>query len=159
MMKKSNVIKHVLLFIILFIILLLFLSTIWALNTFAFINFDEILFQLTSPIKSTESSILISFALSSFLPTIIISIITYLFIKELYKYYKYDKLNFKIKLFNKKVNFNIKTTIIKTITTIVIILISLFIIFFSNFLFYNIHPLNSSLFSIYLLHRHHLINS
>lgn len=131
MMKKRKVIKSVLLFIILFIILLLFLSTIWALNTFAFINFDEILFQLTSPIKSTESSILISFALSSFLPTIIISIITYLFIKELYKYYKYDKLNFKIKLFNKKLNFNIKTTIIKTITTIVIILISLFIIFFS----------------------------
>ena len=114
-MKKTKIIKHILLFIILFIIILLFFSTFWATNTFAFINFDEILFQLTSPIKSTESSILIGFLLNSLLITIIVTIIVYLLLKELYQLLSYNKYEIQIKIFSKKIKFYIKSIILKTI--------------------------------------------
>ena len=129
-MKKTKIIKHILLFIILFIIILLFFSTFWATNTFAFINFDEILFQLTSPIKSTESSILIGFLLNSLLITIIVTIIVYLLLKELYQLLSYNKYEIQIKIFSKKINFYIKSIVIKTLLSILIVLLSLGVIYY-----------------------------
>ena len=128
-MKKSKI-KHILLFILLFITIFLFFSTRWALNTFAFINFNEVIFQLTSPIKSTESSILVSFFSSSLVPTIIVCLITYLLLKELFKLLKNKYLEFNLKLFGKKIIFNIKTNIIKILLTILLIITPLLIIYY-----------------------------
>lgn len=128
-MKKSKI-KHILLFILLFITIFLLFSTRWALNTFAFINFNEVIFQLTSPIKSTESSILVSFFSSSLVPTIIVCLIVYVLLKELFELLKNKYLEFNLKLFGKKIIFNIKTNIIKILLTILLIITPLLIIYY-----------------------------
>ena len=58
---KRHYIKSILLFILVFLLCLALFSTYWALDTFNFYSFDEVLFQLTTPIKSASSSILESY--------------------------------------------------------------------------------------------------
>lgn len=64
----------------LFFVFLLF-TCIWAKKHYGNLSFEEILFTLSSPAGSTESSILKSFALESILPSIIIfSLATFVFL-------------------------------------------------------------------------------
>ena len=57
-MKKGRTLRYILLYVLVFFLTLSVFSTNWAINKFAFLSFDETMFQLTSPIKSAESSIL-----------------------------------------------------------------------------------------------------
>ena len=71
----AKVLKYILLYLWIFIVLLSFFSCIWALNTFANLTFDETIFQLTTPIKSAESSILNGFIIKGLIPSLIIGLI------------------------------------------------------------------------------------
>ena len=79
-MKKSGIIKYILLYIFVFLLSLSVTSTSWAINKFAFLSFDETLFQLTTPIKSAESSIITTYLTDSFCIALLDSIIIYIMI-------------------------------------------------------------------------------
>ncbi|MBQ6477605.1 MAG: LTA synthase family protein [Bacilli bacterium] len=126
MIKK--IIKNFFVFLYIFIITLIYFSTKWALHTFEFLNFDEIVFQLTSPLSGTESTIMTSFYSNSLFPSIVFSVICFILIKTLYSYLSTEYLNINIMIRNKKFNFNIKTIILKIIITTIIIISGLCII-------------------------------
>ena len=76
-MKKG---KYIGLYLLVFFLSLAITSTRWAVNKFAFLSFDETMFQLTSPIKSAETSIITSYLTKGLLLGFIISIIVYIII-------------------------------------------------------------------------------
>ena len=82
-MKKG---KYAGLYLLVFFLSLAITSTRWAINKFAFLSFDETLFQLTSPMKSAESSIITSYLSKGLLLGFIISIIVFIIIIFSYKY-------------------------------------------------------------------------
>lgn len=82
-MKKG---KYIGLYLLVFFLSLAITSTRWAVNKFAFLSFDETLFQLTSPIKSAETSIITSYLTKGLLLGFIASIIVYIIIIFSYKY-------------------------------------------------------------------------
>ena len=143
-MKK---IKNILLFICSILICLLSFSTHWALKTFNIANFDEIIFQLTTPIKSASSSILNSFITDCFIPSLLLGIIVYIVLILVFKYLSCKSLNFNIQLFKKEFNFNIKTIIIKLIIVIILGVLSIVIIYrslnrvlFLDYIDAQLHP-------------------
>ncbi|MBR2679045.1 MAG: LTA synthase family protein [Bacilli bacterium] len=111
-MKKSGIIKYILLYIFVFLLSLSVTSTSWAINKFAFLSFDETLFQLTTPIKSAESSIITTYLTDSFCIALLASIIIYIMIIFITKKVK-NKHN------SKKIN-TITVTILLIIATIII---------------------------------------
>ena len=70
--------------------------TRWGLSQFGNINFDEILFQLRTPILSTEKNILLQFCYNALLPALILSIIIFPIIYFIYKYLS-DKKKYKFR--------------------------------------------------------------
>lgn len=75
---NKKMINLILIYIWIFLLCLAICSTNWALNTFAFLSFDETLFTLTTPIKSAESSILNSYLVDGLLSSILLSIPVYI---------------------------------------------------------------------------------
>ena len=76
-MNRIKLIKYILVYIFVFLLCLAVTSTSWAVNKFAFISFDETLFQLTTPIKSAESSIITTYLTDSFCIALLVSIIIF----------------------------------------------------------------------------------
>ncbi len=109
---KRHYIKSILLFILVFLLCLALFSTYWALDTFNFYSFDEVLFQLTTPIKSASSSILESYLINSLTRSIILSILFFILLQGLYNY----------------LNNNNKNSI-KRIVSIIILLLTIFIFY------------------------------
>ena len=72
-----QIIKNALLVILILVLCLSLYSTNWAISTFNFMNFDEVLFQLTTPIASTSASILNSFLSNSLLLSIISTVLIF----------------------------------------------------------------------------------
>ena len=96
-MKGSSIIKYILTYIFVFLLCLSVTSTSWAINKFAFISFDETLFQLTTPIKSAESSIITTYLTDSFCVALVVSILAFALIifitKILKKKHSSEKIN------------------------------------------------------------------
>lgn len=82
-MKKG---KYIGLYLLVFFLSLAITSTRWAVNKFAFLSFDETLFQLTSPIKSAETSIITSYLTKGLLLGFVVSILVYIIALLSYKY-------------------------------------------------------------------------
>ena len=84
----KRIIKYAYIYVGIFLVVLINMTVSWALSMFNFLNFDEIIFQLTTPIESTEESILNSFLNNAFKPSAISAIlITFL----LFLYFDYIK--------------------------------------------------------------------
>ena len=132
-MKKSKLVHSILLYILVLFLTLAIFSTKWALKTFAFLSFDETLFQLTSPIKSAETSILTSYLTDSLLVSIPISIIIFFMLYKLFNYLNKDKPTTKIK------TIKLIMTIIITISSIGIVYTCLDKIGFITFLYNQTH--------------------
>lgn len=105
-----KIFKNIMLYILVFLLCLFCNLTRWGLAQFGNVNFDEILFQLRTPILSTETNILLHFFYSALLPAIIASIIVFIVIKLIYKY-----------LINKKKN------TLKKAFVITLVIVSIFI--------------------------------
>ncbi|MBQ6497224.1 MAG: LTA synthase family protein [Bacilli bacterium] len=111
-MNRNSLIKYILTYIFVFLLSLAVTSTSWAINKFAFITFDETLFQLTTPIKSAESSIITTYLTDSFLVALLVSIVIFVIIVFITK-------KLKKKHSSKKIN-TITVTILVIIATIII---------------------------------------
>lgn len=127
MKKAFHYIGSILLFLLIFILSLGVYSTKWALNTFAFLNFDEIIFQLTSPIEGTSKEILSSFVSDSLLISIICSIVLFIIVRLLLKYFTCNKFNIEFDFFKKKSSFEIKGKSLKILLGIFIFIVSIII--------------------------------
>ena len=96
-MKKQTIVKTILLYLVIFLLCLAVTSASWAVHKFAFISFDETLFQLTSPLKSTEVSIITSYLTKGLLVAVIVSMIIFIIgkftIKKLKEKYDNKKIN------------------------------------------------------------------
>lgn len=113
-MKK--VVKGVFYLILLLFILLFSLivfSSSWAIDNFEFLSFDEILFQLTTPLENTASSIMESFINNSLLPAFVLAFMTFVVIVILIRVLKCKRFNFQCRLFDKTIKFNISSCVIK----------------------------------------------
>ena len=84
--------KKFLMYLYVFFITLAVFSANWAINGFAFLNFDETLFQLTTPVGSAESSILISYLTKSLLVSIFISVLLFYILIKVYKYITHKRI-------------------------------------------------------------------
>ena len=112
-MNRNSLIKYILTYIFVFLLSLAVTSTSWAINKFAFITFDETLFQLTTPIKSAESSIITTYLTDSFLVALLVSIVIFVIIVFITK-------KLKKKHSSKKIN---------TITVTILVIIAIIIIY------------------------------
>lgn len=142
-MKKC---RYILLYIYVFLISLSVSSTNWAINKFAFLSFDEAIFQLTSPIKSAEKSILTSFVADSLFIAVMCSLIFFGLLVLILNYLDCKQINLEIKLWKKKILFGIKSSILKLLLKLTVIICTIYIIYsclnrigFINYLYNQIH--------------------
>ena len=77
MMKR--ILKNGAFFLYFFVLTLIIFGVKWAFSRFAFINFDEVLFQLTSSISTSESSVLSSLFIDCILPAFISALFLFIF--------------------------------------------------------------------------------
>ena len=70
-----KIVKYIFLYMWILFITLACFSTRWALLTFANLSFDEVIFQLTTPVGSAGSTVLLSFVFNSLFWAILISFI------------------------------------------------------------------------------------
>ena len=99
-MKK---VLYILNLVILYVGMIFYNCTNWALNNFSFESFDEILYTITSPLDGAGNNIVLTFFKENFIvPTIIliVLIIVYIILR------KYN-LIFDVKLFTKKIKFDL----------------------------------------------------
>lgn len=129
MKKIFKIVKYLLLLILIFILTLGCFSTKWALDTFAFLNFDEIIFQLSSPIESASSTILDSFINDSLICSIAWTIIIYVVLVIFFKYISCKSFDININFFKKNINFIIKGVFIRAFVAIFSIVVSIGIIY------------------------------
>ena len=145
-MKK--IIQNILIFILIFLLSLALYSTHWALDTFSFYNFDEVLFQLTTPIKSASSSILNSYLCNSLLRAFLLSIFLFVGVFFLLRYLSCD--HFDIALRGKKKKLTISGKSARKGLSILTIFLTLFIIYYCldqmHFIAYVKTQLNDSSF-------------
>ncbi|MBQ6539144.1 MAG: LTA synthase family protein [Bacilli bacterium] len=81
-----KIVKHLLVYILVLLLSFFITLTRWGLAQFGNVNFDEILFQLRTPILSTEENILKVFFYNALVPAIITSIIVFIVIVFIYKF-------------------------------------------------------------------------
>ena len=81
-----KILKNILLCLISIILMFIICVSRWAFVHFGSVNFDEIIFQLRTPVLSTEKNIMNAFYFNALIPGIIIGIILFILIKILYKY-------------------------------------------------------------------------
>ncbi len=125
-MKK---VAYFLLFLFLFICILGYASMNWAIKTFAFLNFDEIIFQLTTPLQATESSIIKSYVAGSIFPSVIIALFVIPIVLIIYHYLNTSSIQFNLRLWKTKKSFNIKSIYLKILFTLLLIIIPITIVF------------------------------
>ncbi|MBR3211411.1 MAG: sulfatase-like hydrolase/transferase [Bacilli bacterium] len=123
-MKKK--ILYLILYIYLLFLSLVHYSSIWAIATFNFYSFDEVLFQLTTPIQSAASSILSSYVTSCLLIAVIVSILLFSFLVIILRFLSKEYIDFSFL----KASFHLKSKVFK-------IVLFLFMICFSIFMFYS----------------------
>lgn len=123
MKRFLEALKYILTFIIIFIICLSAYSTNWAINNFSFGSFDEILFQLTSPLIGTSHELISSFLNNSLLVSLYLTIFIFLIYILGFKYLSCRSLEFNIKWFKRKYDIVVNTKVLKTI----IVCLSIFI--------------------------------
>ncbi len=128
-MKK--IIKNIIIIIFLFLCTLIFTSVNWALQNFEFLNFDEILFQISTPLQSTETSILKSYAMGGLMTGIILTLLEFGILKLIYHFFSAQSTEISIKLWEKSFRFKIKNSILKTITTILVIILPILLVLYS----------------------------
>lgn len=129
MKKIVKYFRYLLLFILLFFLSLAVYSTKWALNTFAFLNFDEIIFQLTSPLEGTSQEIISSFISDSLVLSIICSIVLFIIFCIIIKYLSCDGFEFDFKFFKKRFNFSISGKMSRILLSVIMVFISIGIIY------------------------------
>ena len=88
---NKKMIHHILIYLWIFLLTLAICSTRWALDTYAFLSFDETLFTLTTPIKSAESSILNSYYVNGLLSSFLLSISFYILFDSIFLCFKKKK--------------------------------------------------------------------
>ena len=81
-----KIVKYLLVYILVLLLSFCISLTRWGLAQFGNVNFDEILFQLRTPILSTEENIIKVFVYNAIVPAIIISIIVFIVVIFIYKY-------------------------------------------------------------------------
>ena len=107
--KKFKKKRYIFLYVLVFLLTLSVTSTNWAINKFAFLSFDEAIFQLTSPIKSAEKSILTSFITDSLFIAILCSIIIFVILFLVLDYLSCEKIGFEMRIYKRKLKFEIKS--------------------------------------------------
>ena len=147
MKKISFIFKNFLVFLFIFFLSLSIYSTKWALNTFNIKGFDEIMFQLTTPIQSASSDILDSFIKDSLLPSLSVSAVIFVFMFLLLHYLTCKSLEFNMQIFKKKISFCLKGITLKRILaficfiiTIVVVYLCLKKIMFIRYVYDQTHP-------------------
>ncbi len=125
----KEIIKNIFLYIFVFLLCLALFSTYWALKTFNIMNFDEVIFQLTTPIKSASSSILNSFITDSLFRSILLSIPIFIVLALLFHYLTCKSIEFDIKIWKKNINFSIKGIVLKRIIKVLIFIITILIVY------------------------------
>ena len=123
-----KIIKYAYIFVGVFLVLLINLSVSWALKTFNFLNFDEIIFQLATPFEGTELSILVSFLNDAFKPSIIIALIITFLLFLYFAYINVDKITIRIMIWKKQIKSDTDGKSLRKASVIAIILLSLVII-------------------------------
>lgn len=126
-MKKRIIINNILLYVLVLFLSVAIFSTKWALSKFAFLSFDETIFQLATPIKSTGGTILISYLTDSLLYGVICSIIVFMMLNTIFSYLSSDNPEAHIKLFGKESKIIIKKVYLKKILKLFIIVSSIII--------------------------------
>ena len=125
-----QIIKNILLFLLVLFLCLALFSTNWALESFHFLHFDEVLFQLTTPIKSTSTSVLSSFFKDSFLISILAGGIAFSFLYILFHYLTCNYLEVDIQLFKKKFHFKWKSKTAKRVARFFVFLFSVGLVYY-----------------------------
>ncbi len=126
-----SIIKNILIILFLFICILIATSVHWALQNFDFLNFDEILFQLSTPLQSTESSILESYAYGGLMTGIIFTLLAFFFLKLAYNYLSAHSTEIDIKLWKKEIRFTIKNNILRILLTILAVIVPIILVIYS----------------------------
>ena len=108
-----QIIKNALLVILILVLCLSLYSTNWAISTFNFMNFDEVLFQLTTPIASTSASILNSFLSNSLLLSIISTVLIFTVVFIILHYLSCKSFDIELTVKKKKYNFSVRGKTIK----------------------------------------------
>ena len=124
-----RIIKYAYIYVGMFLVVLINTTVSWALGMFNFLNFDEIIFQLSTPIESTEKSILYSFLYKAFKPSILIALIITFVLFLYFDYIKADRIKINIKLWNETSKSDISGKGLKISSIILILVISLFTVF------------------------------
>ena len=128
-MKKT--IKTIILILYLFINILLCTSINWATKVFAFLNFEEIIFQITTPLRNTESSIMKSYFGGGLFNGVLITLITSIIVIVIYHFLSVHSTEIDIKLWKKKIAISINNKILRVLFTILIIIIPLLLSYYS----------------------------
>lgn len=123
-MKK--ILHNFLIFILIFLLSLALYSTHWALDTFSFYNFDEVLFQLTTPIKSASSSILNSYICNSLLRALLLSVFLFVCVFFLLRYLSCDSFDIEIH----KKHFKIAGKSIRKGLSVFTVFLTIFVIYY-----------------------------
>ena len=93
---KKRIIEYTILWLVIFAAFLLHFVCKWGLETFEFLNFDEIIFQLTAPITGAEANVMNGFYFSSLIPSIILSLLVvlviFLLVNNIFDHNKYLKI-------------------------------------------------------------------
>ena len=93
---KKRIFEYTILWLVIFLAFLLHFVCKWGLETFEFLNFDEIIFQLTSPLTGAEANVMNGFYFSSLIPSIVLSLLVllviYLLVNNIFDHNKYLKI-------------------------------------------------------------------
>ena len=117
------------------ILLILFLSlslysTNWATDTFKFLSFDEVLFQITTPIKGTASSILSSYLFDSLFLAIILTAFLFVVIYIILHFIDCYFFDFEIQIKKKIIHFKIKGFVFKICFAVCTIILTVGIVYY-----------------------------
>lgn len=123
MKKRTKIIlKYLLIFILILLCILLYFSTSWGLKAFNFLDFDEILFQLTAPLEGTEQSIIDGFKNESLFPAIHYSFIILIILILFNIIFNVSEINIDIQLWNIKIKYDLKAKYIKLVCYVLLII-------------------------------------
>ena len=125
-MKK--IIKNIILSLLVFFVVFIHFLVKWAIDSFNFLNFDEILFQLTSPLNGTEASILESFFEKTVIRSILLTSVILVMIAIIIKFFQAKTTNINMKVFKKKIQYSIsgkKISLIAKALIVVLLVLSL----------------------------------
>lgn len=125
-----QILKNLLLIVIILLLSLSIFSTNWAVSTFNFLNFDEVLFQLTTPIKSASSTILSSFIWESLIRALLATGVIFIVLFFIFHYFSGHRFDFTIQFKKKKFQFSINGSTFKRMIRIACFVMALGIFYY-----------------------------